>query len=350
MTRSGQCGALNKGTLMSVGRRNGLRRLGAIAVAGLSVCAGSDPASTQSAQWEPQKNVELIVPTAAGSSMDLLARLVQEILRRDNLVKTPITVQARSGGGGAVAWTYLSRKTGDGHFLAISGPTLLANELLGVGDLSWRDVTPIAQLFTEYVVFTVRPDGPIRTGADLVAALKRPVPPAVGIAPGLGGSNHVAFIKLARALQLDPSKLVAVPFKGANEAINALLGGHIDAAPATMSVVAPFLEAGTLRAIAIAAPRRLEGSQSLVPTWREQGVDVVEGNWRGVVGPKNLGAAEAAYWDSRLGAVVKTSDWADSLKRFYWDADYADSAGARRFLDARFEELRATLATLSLAK
>jgi putative tricarboxylic transport membrane protein len=265
-------------------------------------------------------------------------------------LKPPITVQARSGGGGAVAWTYVSRKVGDGHYLAISGPTLLSNELLGVGDLSYKDVTPIAQLFTEYVAFAVSADGPIKTGVDLVDALRRPTPPSVGIAPGFGGSNHVAFVKLARAAQIDPNRLTTVPFKAANEAINALLGGHIDVAMSTMSVVAPFLEAGKLRAIAIAAPKRINGAQSVIPSWKEQGFDVVEGNWRGIVGPKNLDQSEVAYWNSKLAAVVKSTEWVDSLERYYWDADYADSAASRKFLDARYEELRATLATLNLGK
>lgn len=315
-----------------------------IGVASVWVWACLMPAQVraQAGQWAPQKNIELIVPTAPGSSMDLLARLIQDILKKDVSVRPPITVQARSGGGGAVAWTYVSRKVGDGHYLAISGPTLLSNELLGVGDLTYKDVTPVAQLFTEYVAFAVNAEGPIKTGADLVEALRRPVPPSVGIAPGFGGSNHVAFVKLARAAQIDPNKLTTVPFKAANEAINALLGGHIDVAMSTMSVIAPFLEAGRLRALAIAAPKRISGAQSVIPTWREQGLDVVEGNWRGIVGPKNLDEPEIAYWNGRLAAVVKSAEWADSLERYYWDADYADSAASRRFLDARYEELRAT--------
>jgi putative tricarboxylic transport membrane protein len=340
--------------MMNANRRIFFRVFTGIALACVLTCLkpgqARSQASPQTSQWVPQKNIELIVPTAPGSSMDLLARLIQDILKRDPSLKPPITVQARSGGGGAVAWTYVSRKVGDGHYLAISGPTLLSNEFLGVGDLSYKDVTPIAQLFTEYVAFAVSADGPIKTGVDLVDALRRPTPPSVGIAPGFGGSNHVAFVKLARAAQIDPNRLTTVPFKAANEAINALLGGHIDVAMSTMSVVAPFLEAGKLRAIAIAAPKRINGAQSVIPTWKEQGFDVVEGNWRGIVGPKNLDQSEVAYWNSKLAAVVKSTEWVDSLERYYWDADYADSAASRKFLDARYEELRATLATLNLGK
>lgn len=313
-------------------------------------CAMPSPLRAQSALWTPRKNVEFIVPTAAGSTMDLLARVITDIWSRNNLVNATVTVQAKGGGGGAIAWTYVSRKTGDGHYLAISGPTLLSNEILNIGDLSYKDVTPIAQLFTEYTCFVANADGPIKSGGDLVNALKSSTPPSVGVAPGLGGSSHVALLKLARAAQIDTAKMTIVPFKAANESTTALLGNHIDATSATMSVVAPMLDAGKLRSIAIAAPQRLEGKYADIPTWRELGFDVVEGNWRGVVGPKSLGDPEVAFWSSRLAEVVKTEEWNASLKRNYWNADFSTGAECRRFLDKQYEELRSTLASLSVAK
>jgi putative tricarboxylic transport membrane protein len=301
-------------------------------------------------QWAPQKNIELLVPTAAGSTMDLLARLIQDIWQKNQLVTKPVIVQVKSGAGGALAWSYVSRKTGDGHTLAISGPTLLSQDILHIGDLSYKDVTPIAQLFTEYTGFAVASDGPIKSGADLVKALASAVPPSVGVAPGFGGSNHVALLKLVRAAGIDPGRLVIVPFKGANESVTALVGGHIDVSIGTMAVLAPMLETGKMRIIAVAAPARLAGEMSSIPTWKEMGFDVVEGNWRGIVGPKGLGEAEVAFWSGRLESVVKSPDWAASLKRNYWDADFRTGDDARRFLDAQYQDLRAVLAPPDQAK
>jgi putative tricarboxylic transport membrane protein len=307
-------------------------------------------ARAESAVWEPQRNVEFIVPTEAGSTMDVLARAMQKIWQQTHAVNVSMTVEARSGAGGAVAWTYVSRKSGDGHYIAISGPTLLSNSLLGVGDLNYKDITPIAQLFTEYTVFAVRADGPIKTGADLVNAMRTSSTLSIGVAPGFGGSNHVAVLKLARAANIDPTKLAIAPYRGANESVQALLGGHIDVAPATFSAIAPFLDSGKLRAVAVAAPHRLAGAQADIPTWKEQGFDAVEGNWRGIVGPQNLTAAELAYWNTRVGELVKTDDWAQVLKQYHWDADYADAAGSKRFLDAGYQELQSTFVNLHLSK
>lgn len=336
--------------MMAITRCGVISSLSGVAVACLLSSLSPRQAMSEETQWSPQKNVEFIVPTAPGSTMDVLARTIQDIWQKSNLVSTSVTVQAKPGSGGAIAWSYVSRKEGDGHYIAISGPTLLANDVLHVGNLHYTDVTPIAQLFTEYTAFAVRANGPIKTGGDLVDRLKTSSPPSVGIAPGFGGSSHVALLKLARAAHIEPGSMTVVPFKGANESVTALLGGHIDVSIATMSVIAPFLESGELRIIAIAAPKRLSGSQSTVPTWRELGLDVVEGNWRGVVGPKNLGAAEVAFWNGRLSALVKSEEWTASLTRNFWDADFTNSADSKRFLDTQYKELRATLATLHAAK
>lgn len=321
-----------------------------IGMAAIGVLSGSFAFGAHAAQWSPQKNVEFIVPTAAGSSMDLLARILQDIWQKDNQIATTMTVQPKPGSSGSIAWTYVSRKAGDGHYIAISGPTLLSNDILGIGDLAYADVTPIAQLFTEYEAFVVNAAGPIKTGADLVKALRGAVPPSVGVAPGFGGSSHVALLKLARAAQIDPAKLTIIPFKGANESVTAVLGGHIDATIATMSVVAPMLKAGKLRAIAIAAPKRLGGVVADVATWKEQGFDVVEGNWRGVIGPKGLGQAEVEYWSSKLAKAVQTQEWADRLKTNYWEADFTTSGASKAFLDAQHAELKSTLSSLKMAK
>ena len=325
-------------------------RLFRTAAAAMLLCGVAATQVLAQAGWSPQKSVEFIVPTAAGSSMDVLARLIQDLWQRNQLVTTTMTVQARPGGGGALAWSYVSQRAGDGHYLAISGPTLLANDVLKIGNLRYQDVTPIAQLFTEYGAFAVNADSAIKTGKDLALALAGPKPPSVAIAPGMGSSSHVALLRLARAAGIDPGALTIVPFKGANESVTAVLGGHVDVVIATMSVLDPHLAAGKLRAIALAAPQRLTGQHANIPTWREQGLDVVEGNWRGVVGAKSLGPQQVAFWSGRLAEIVKKDEWKASLVRNSWDADFRTGADAQNFLDTQYQELASTLSVLRTDK
>ena len=125
----------------------------------LAACAGS--AIHAQPAWRPDKNMELIVPSNAGSGADASARLIQKIWQDAKLLDTTITVNNKPGGGGAVAWTYLNTHPGDGHYLAFTSATLLTNKLAGLNPLGYTDVTPIANLLSEYIAFSVKADSPI---------------------------------------------------------------------------------------------------------------------------------------------------------------------------------------------
>ena len=89
------------------------------------------PVATGAAEWKPDRVVEIIVATGAGGGQDKSARTVQRILQEGRIVPVAATVQNKPGGGGLVAWTYLNQKAADGHFIAISNPTLLTNHITG---------------------------------------------------------------------------------------------------------------------------------------------------------------------------------------------------------------------------
>src|SRR5688572_7958424 len=128
-------------------------------------------ASAGAQSWAPSKPVEIVVPTTPGGSVDLTARLLQKILQETGLVKVPVTVVNKPGGGGAVSVAYLNQHAGDAHYVAINSPNLIANDLNGRG--RFTEVTPIANLFSEYTVIAVRADSPIRDGKDFIARLRK---------------------------------------------------------------------------------------------------------------------------------------------------------------------------------
>jgi putative tricarboxylic transport membrane protein len=87
-----------------------------------------------------------------------------------------------------------------------------------------------------------------------------------------------------------------------------------------------------------------------VPTWREQGVDSVYANWRGVVGPKGLAAPQLAYWDAMFGRLTQLPEWREGLMRFLQEPAYLNSRDTQRFLEREHNELRAVLLDLGLTK
>lgn len=301
--------------------------------------------------WQPDKPIEIIVPTTPGGGMDRTARLLQKILQDGGLVSVPVTVVNKPGGGGVVSLVYLNQHAGDAHFIAINSPNLIANDINGRGSIKYRDVTPLANLFSEYTVVAVRADSPLRNGQDFVDRLRKdPAALAVSTPTTLGSVNHLSFALVAKSAGVDPRKLKAVVLGSGGDAVTALLGGHIDAHTGTPSSVIRMVQAGRLRVIGVLAPKRLVGPYADTPTWTEQGYRAVMDTWRGVIGPKGLNAGQVAYWDGLLAKAVATEIWKQALEQNTWEANYLGSAQTRKLFDSDHAEFRAILGELGLAK
>lgn len=301
--------------------------------------------------WRPELNIELIAPSAAGGGSDTLARLVQRLLQGNKLVETPLTVVNKPGAGGAIAWTALSQSPGDGHHVAISTANLLTNHITGRSPLNYTDFTPLAQLFSESVGVAVRADSPIKSGKDLFEKLRADSGAlSAAIGTSLGNSGHIALALAAKAAGGDARKLKAVVFPAAAQGMTALLGGHVELIASPVSNLAPQHQEGKIRILAVSAPRRLSGPLSSVPAWRELAANVVIDNLRGVLGPKGMGTAPTAWWEGTLARMSATDDWKTHLERNNWTNSFAGAEAGRKILQQQYDEMRAGLAELGLAK
>ncbi len=325
-----------------------IRRYG-LAVALLALPLVSATAAAQSA-WKPQKPIEIIVGTSAGGGQDRSARTVQRLIQDRNLLEVASTVVNNPGSGSALGYAYLNQHAGDAHFIMLSTTPLITNPITGLQKITFHDLTPLAMLFDEYIVASVAAGSPLKTGKDILARLKAdPTALSIGI-PGVGGGGHLGFALAAKAAGVDVKKLKTVVFKSGGDSLAALLGGHIDVMTSTTSAPLPQHRAGTLRIVAVGARDRLAGDLASVPTWREQGANAEFSNWRGRVGPRGLTAAQVAYWERLLAAVVETPEFKSDLEKNSWVANFAPSAEMRKRLQEEHEELKALLTELGMAK
>lgn len=301
--------------------------------------------------WEPTKNVEIVVYAAPGGSNDKTARAIEKAISGKKLIKSTMTVVNKTGGGGNIQLNYMTQHAGDPHYLMITTPTLLANHITGSSDQNHKDFTPIASMINDYSVFVVNAESPIKTGKDLFDRLKsNPRALSIGFAGALGGHNHVAAGLLMKGLGGEAKALKVVAFKGAADAIIALMGGHIDMVVTAAGNVAPHMAAGKLRAVGVASTQRLKGEFSKIPTLKEQGVDVVWGNWRAVMGPKGMTPAQTARWESVLRDVVQSPEWKADLDTNFWTNDFTAGEQFKKDLEKDYVDMKAVLVELGLAK
>ena len=314
--------------------------------------AATTLAATAGAQgWSPSRNVEIIVGSAPGGSNDKTARSVEKAIVDGKLIPTSLSVVNKPGGGSSIAFTYVSQKAGDPHTLLVGTTALLTNHIVGRSKLNHKDFTPIASLFNDYVVFAVNANSPIQTGKELAAKLKEdPQSLAIGFATALGSHNHIAAGMLAKSIGVNPRSLKVVAFKGSSEAITQLLGGHIDMVTTAAGNVSGHIAAGRLRVVGVSANQRFGGALANIPTWKEQGVDLVYGGWRAIVAPKGLTADQVAYWEGVLRKATSTPEWKANIARNYWSDDFVTSAQFTKDIDKDYNDIRSVLVDLGLAK
>lgn len=300
--------------------------------------------------WSPKRPVEIVVGFASGGSQDLTARAVERLLVTNKLVNAPTVVVNKPGASGSIAYAYVSQRPGDGHTLMVAGTSMISGHILGTNAFNYTDFTPIASLFNDYIAFSVNAAAPLRTGNDLTERLKKDAKSvAVGVV-SIGSGAHVSALLLNKALGGSAKDLKVVSFKAGTEVIANLLGGHIELATNTAVVTAPHVAAKRVRVVAIASPRRLDGALASIPTWTEQGVNVVVSNWRAIFAPKATPAAQIAYWENTLRKVTESAEWKAELEKNFWVDDFTISAQFRRDLEKDYADMKAVFVELGLAK
>lgn len=301
--------------------------------------------------WVPTRNVEIVAGSAPGGSNDKTARFLERLLAQYKLVPTTITVVNKAGGGGSIAYTYAAQKAGDAHVLAVTSDNIFSNHIVGASTLTVADLTPIASLVQDYAVFAVNSGSAIKTGKDLADRLRKdPRALNLGFANAFGSTRHMAAGLFIKALGGNPRDLKPVVFKGSAEAITALLGNHLEYVVVGAVNSVTHVESGRMRVVAVAAPTRLTGVLSNVPTWKELGVDMTSGSWRGIFGPKGITPAQVAYWEGALKKLTETPEWKSDLEKNYWTDEFVVGAALKKMLDRELVETKALLNDLGLAK
>lgn len=289
---------------------------------------------TAAAGWRPEREVEVVAGTPAGGGQDRPARALIRILEARQIIGQPVRLTNIPGKGGGNGWDYLRQHAGNPHVIAINSPTIITNRQLRVADFDHAQLTPLANLYTEYIAFVVRTDSPIRTSADFMSWLARDTAGCrIALATAIGNINHMALAQVTTHAGGSVKALQINVFDSALHAVADVIARRAEVGAITAVSAVKAIAAGQVRAFAVSAPQRLPRLYAGVPTWTELGVNCVIGTWRGVIGAAQLSAEQIAFWNGALRAATATDEWHAELAEKYWANTYLDGRELTAFLD-----------------
>jgi len=228
----------------------------------------------------PTKEVQIIIPWAAGGATDLIFRALAATTGK-YLGKAVIVVN-RPGGAGAVGYTECMQAKPDGYTLvsAITPLTIVPHQVATA--FTYKSFEPVINVVSDPVMFLVRPDAPWKSLKEFLDyAKKNPDMITVGNS-GAGGGVHLIALAFEKAAGV---KFNHIPFAGGGPSVTALLGGHINAVSVSPPEGIEHVKAGKLKIIALFAEKRFELFPDVL-TVKEQGIDFVMNQWRGLAAPK----------------------------------------------------------------
>jgi putative tricarboxylic transport membrane protein len=286
-------------------------------------------------------NIKMMIPANPGGGWDTTGRALGKALQ-DSGVASSVTYENKGGAAGIIGLAqYANATKGDGNSLMVMGAVMLGGIITGKPPVSLDKVTPIARLTSEYNVFVVPANSPLKNMKDVVEQMKKD-PGSVKWGGGSRGSTeHIAAAMLAREVGVDATKINYVPFRGGGEAVAAILGGNVTVGGSGYSEFQQYIETGKMRPIAVTSAKRLKGIN--IPTMIEQGYNIDIGNWRGVYAPAGLTSAQRKALTDMVLKATKSKSWAESLEKNNWTPAWMPNPEFDDFVDREFASLRATM-------
>jgi putative tricarboxylic transport membrane protein len=319
------------------------RREFALAVAAVSVAQafGIAPASAQAIG-----TLKMMIPANPGGGWDQTGRSLAAAMQAAKVVGS-VQFENKGGAAGTPGLAqFINTAKGDPNALMVAGMVMVGGIVLNKSPVDLSMVTPIARLTSEYLVVVVPASSPHKSMADLVNAFKADPGKVAWNGGSAGGSDHILIGLIARAVGVEPAKINYIASKGGGDQVANIVGGHVTAGVAGLGEFAEHIKGGRMRALAVSAPGKLDGIASL----KEQGIDVVLGNWRGVFGAPGITTAQR---DALIGAVktaVDSAPWKETLAKMGWESVFISGDEYRKFVEEDTKRIRGILESLGLAK
>ena len=294
-------------------------RVGPIALAAL---LGAGVVAAQS--WEPTKTVEFIVPAGTGGGADQMARLIDAVIKKNQLMKQSMVVVNKGGGAGAEGFLEMKGAKGDPHKIVITLSNLFTTPIATGIPFNWKDLTPVAMLALDQFVLWVNAETPYKTAKDYLDAVKAGGPNKFKMG-GTGSKQEDQIITVAIE-KATGTKFTYIPFKGGGDVAVQLVGKHTDSSVNNPIEAVAQWRAGALRPLCVFDNDRMPYKAKVtatmswndIPSCKEAGVAVDYLMLRGIFMPAGVTKEQVDYYVDLFKKVRETADW----KKFMEDGAF----------------------------
>ncbi|MGF6527704.1 Bug family tripartite tricarboxylate transporter substrate binding protein [Variovorax sp. PvP013] len=286
-------------------------------------------------------NIKTMIPANPGGGWDTTGRALGKAMQEAGFASS-VSYENKGGASGTIGLAqFIGSSKRDPHAIVMTGATMVGGILASKQASQLQAATPLVRLMSEYQVFVVPTASPLKSMQDVVAQLKAN-PGSVKWAGGSRGTTeHIAAVMIARAAGVDPTKVNYVAFRGGGEAVSAILGGNVTVGGSGYTEFGEYIKAGKMRALAVTSETRLPGIDA--PTLKEQGLDVVIGNWRGVHGAPGITPEQRKALIDGIVKATQTRAWQQAVEQNGWTPALLGGDAFGKFVEDEFASLRTTM-------
>jgi putative tricarboxylic transport membrane protein len=270
--------------------------------------------ATASAAWEPTRPVEFIIPAGPGGGADIMARTIQGIVTKHNLMKQPMVVINKAGGAGGEGFLDVKNSKGNPHKIIITLSNLFTTPMATGIPFNWKDLTPVAMLALDEFVLWVNAEKDYKTAKDYVDAAKA----ANGTFKmgGTGSKQEDQIITEAIQKQTG-AKFIYIPQRGGGAVAVQLVGNHVDSSVNNPNEAIAHWRAGKLKPLCVFDSKKLDytdkiagdASWNSIPTCKSQGLNIEYLMLRGIFMPPGATQEQVDYYLDLFKKVRETPEW-----------------------------------------
>ncbi|OZI16255.1 Bug family tripartite tricarboxylate transporter substrate binding protein [Bordetella genomosp. 7] len=304
-----------------------------------SLAALGGLAAVPAQAWEPTRPVEIIVPAGAGGASDQMARTLQSIILKHNLMKQSTLVLNKGGASGAEGIMDTKASSGNPHKLMVAFSAIYTLPIAVNLPFNWRDLNPVAMIAQDEFLLWTNSEEPYKTAAEYLDAVKA-APPGKFKMGGTGAKREDQIITVALEKAADV-KFTYVPYKSGGEAVTQLVGKHTNSNVNNPSENIAQWRAGQVNALCVFSNERMtfkdkitkDQSWADIPTCKEEGYDVQYQMLRAFFLPPETTPEHAAYYADLIKKISETQEWKDYLAKQALKGDYRTGEAFVKFLE-----------------